>query len=175
MVQQFGDAPARLRADVDCILCINADYVLDLRNDFLRLGRRQIDLVEYRQHFEALIDRRDAVGNTLRLDTLGRIHDEECSFAGRQRAGNLVREIHVAGRIDEIQLVGLAIAGMVFKRYALRLDRDAALALEVHRVQDLLRHLTVSQAAAYLDKPIGERRLAMINMSDDREVAYLLH
>ena len=37
----------------------------------------------------------------------------------------------MAGRVDEVELVALAVGGLVVQRDALRLDRDAALALEV--------------------------------------------
>ena len=53
----------------------------------------------------------------------------------------------------------------------MRLDGDAALALEIHRIEHLLAHLAHRQAAALLDQPVGECRLAVIDMGDDREIA----
>ena len=47
-------------------------------------------------------------------------------------------------RIDEIELIDLTIASRVIQRDALRLDRNATLTLEIHRVEYLLGHLSVS-------------------------------
>ena len=33
------------------------------------------------------------------------------------------------------------------------------------------RHLALGQPAGRLDQPVGERRLAMVDMRDDREIA----
>src|SRR5438477_7002781 len=74
-----------------------------------------------------------------------------------------------------MQLVELPVAGRVYQRSGLSLDRDAALALEVHRVQHLLTHLPVREAAAALYEAVGERRLAMVDVRDDRKVADVLH
>ena len=71
-----------------------------------RLRLRQVDLVEHRQHFQALLDGRVAVGYRLGFHTLSRVDDQQRALAGRQRAGHFVAEIDMSGRIDEIQLVG---------------------------------------------------------------------
>ena len=42
-------------------------------------------------------------GERLRLDALRRIDEQDNAFDGRQRARDFIREIHVPGRIDEIQ------------------------------------------------------------------------
>ena len=51
------------------------------------------------------------------------------------------------------------------------LDGDAPLALEVHRVEDLRLHLARLQRAGDLEKAVGERRLAVVDVGDDGEVA----
>ncbi len=51
------------------------------------------------------------------------------------------------------------------------LDRDAALALEVHVVEHLVFHLAFRQSAGQLEQAVGERRLTVIDVSDDREIA----
>ena len=81
----------------------------------------------------------------------------------------------MAGRVDHVQLVGLAVAGLVAQRHALRLDRDAALALQVHGVEHLLLHLAGFQAAAQLDEAVGQRGLAVIDVRDDGKVTDQLH
>jgi hypothetical protein len=75
------------------------------------------------------------------------------------------------GRVDEVQQVFLAVARRVAQRHALRLDGDAALALQVHRIQHLRRHFALAEALAALDEPIGQRRFAVVDVSDDGKIA----
>ena len=56
----------------------------------------------------------------------------------------------------------------------MRLDGDAALALEIHRVEHLRFHLARLQRAGQLEEAVGERRLAVIDVGDDGEVADVL-
>src|SRR5690606_28259764 len=51
------------------------------------------------------------------------------------------------------------------------LDGDAALALQIHGVENLSLHLAVGQSAADLDKAVGQGRLAMVDVGDDGEIA----
>ena len=81
----------------------------------------------------------------------------------------------MARRVDQVQVVDLAVARLVFERRGLRLDRDAALALDVHRVEHLRFHLAVAQAAAALDDAVGQRALAVVDVGNDREVADVVH
>ena len=78
-------------------------------------------------------------------------------------------------RIDQVQVIGLAVAGVVLQRHCLRLDGDAALAFDVHRVEHLRLHLAIRQAAAQLDDAIGQGRFAVVDVGDDGKVADLLH
>ena len=57
------------------------------------------------------------------------------------------------------------------------LDRDAALALQVHAVKDLRRHLAHLQCARDLEEAIGQRRFPVVDVRNDGKVAYvrLLH
>src|SRR5205823_10758031 len=54
--------------------------------------------------------------------------------------------------------------------HGLRLDGDAALALDLHGVEHLLLHLARAQAPGELDQPVGQGRFPMIDMGDDREI-----
>ena len=54
-----------------------------------------------------------------------------------ERAADLVGEVDVAGRVDQVQRVGLAVRRVVLQAHGARLDGDPLLALQVHRVQDL--------------------------------------
>jgi hypothetical protein len=74
-----------------------------------------------------------------------------------------------------VQLVGLAVARRVEDTHGLRLDGDAALALEVHRVEHLGAHLQRVDGVRDLEDAIGQRRLAVVDVGDDREVADFFH
>ena len=52
----------------------------------------------------------------------------------------------------------------------MRLDGDAALALEVHGVEDLRLHLARLERAGQLEEAVRQRRLAVIDVGDDREI-----
>src|SRR2546427_5280488 len=60
---------------------------------------------------------------------------------------------------------------MVVHAHRVELDRDAALALQVHRVEDLLPHQTLVERARELDEAVGQGRLAVVDVGHDTEVA----
>ena len=99
------------------------------------------------------------------------VDDEERAFAGGEGAGDFVGEVDVAGGVDEVELVGFAVVGLVHHADGVGLDGDAALALEVHGVEDLGLHLARGEGAGELEEPIGEGGLAVVDVRDDREVA----
>ena len=53
----------------------------------------------------------------------------------------------------------------------LGLDGDPALALEVHLVEELVLLLALGDGPGRLEQAVGERRLAVVDVRDDREVA----
>ena len=114
------------------------------------------------------------VRERLRLDPLGRVDDEDGALAGLEAVADLVGEVDVTGRVDEVQAVGLAVSRHVFEPDGPGLDRDPLLALEVHRVQDLARHLLRVDRVRQLEQAVGEGRFAVIDVGDDREVPQMV-
>jgi len=51
------------------------------------------------------------------------------------------------------------------------LDRDAALALEVHRVEQLLFHLTHGDRTRYFEETIRERGFPVVDVRDDAKIS----
>ena len=137
----------------------------------LGIGGGQVDLVEDRDQRQVLLQRKVDVGERLRLDPLGGVDHEDRALAGLQAVADLVGEVDVAGRVDEIEPVRLAVLGRVVQANRARLDRDALLALEVHRIENLARHLARVDRVRQLQQSIGEGGLAVIDVGDDREVA----
>jgi hypothetical protein len=74
------------------------------------------------------------------------------------------------GRVDQVEDVLDAVDGPR-QPDGLRLDGDAALALDVHAVEVLRAHVALLDDAGHLQHPVGQRRLAMVDVGDDAEVA----
>ena len=55
--------------------------------------------------------------------------------------------------------------------HVLGLDGDAPLALEVHRVEVLRPHVAGVDGAGELEDAVGQRRLPVVDVGDDAEVA----
>ena len=68
----------------------------------------------------------------------------------------------------------LAVLRLVVEPDGVGLDGDAALALEVHGVEHLLHHFALRQRAGVLEQAVGQRRLAVVDMRDDREISDVL-
>jgi hypothetical protein len=169
--QHVDDAQPALGGAMHGVIGRNADDFLDLVDHALRVGGGQIDLVQHREDFNAELDSRVAVGHGLRFHTLRGIDHQQRAFAGRQRTRNFVGEIDVAGGVNQVELVFLAVLRLVQQGGGLRLDGDAALALQVHRVEYLRLHLAVGKAAAVMNQSVRQRGFAVVDMGDDGEIA----
>ena len=161
---------AHLRARQNRSRPVESDDVLDLSAGLLGLGARQIDLVDDRDDLQAVVHRKIGVGERLRLDALRRVNQQERAFAGGERSRDFVGEVDVTRCVDEIEDVFLTGLRAVVQADGMGLDRDAALALEVHRVEHLRLHLAGLESAGNLEKTIGQRRLAMVDVRDDGKV-----
>ena len=137
----------------------------------LGIGRRQVDLVEDRDDLVVGLDRVIGVGQRLRLDALAGIDHQQRALAGGERAADLVGEVDMARRVHQVQDVGLAVLRRVVEPHGLRLDGDAALALDVHRIEHLVVELALGHRPAAHQQPVGQRALAVVDMGDDREIA----
>ena len=113
------------------------------------------------------------IGQRLRFDALAGVDDEKGTLAGRQRSRDFVGEVDMARRVHQVEDVILAVLGVIIQPDGLRLDRDAAFALDIHGIEHLFlaRHFAIRQPARRLDQAVGQRRFAMVDMGDDGEVA----
>ncbi len=170
LVEQLLDAHAGLAAHAQHVLGLAADEARELLRVLLGVGRRQVDLVQHRDDLQVVLEREVEVRERLRLDALRGIDEQDRAFARGERAADLVREVDVAGGVDHVQREG-ALVGRPRHAHGLRLDRDAALALDVHAVEVLRAHVAVGDDAGDLQHAIGQRRLAVVDVGDDAEVA----
>ncbi len=103
----------------------------------------------------------------LRHRPLGRVDQHQHAIDHAQDALDLAAEIGVAGGVDDVD-AGLA----PHQRRAFRQDCDTALALQLVRIERALGHLLVGAEHARLAQQlIDQRRLAVVDMRDDRDVA----
>ena len=150
---------------------IEPDGALDHLLGALDVGAGKVDLVDDRNDLQPVVDRDVRVGQRLRLDALRSVHDQQRAFARSQRARDFVAEVHVAGRVDQVELVGLAILRRIHHAHRMGLDGDAAFPLQVHRIQHLGLHLARRQRAGQLQQTVGQRAFPMVDMGDDGEIA----
>ena len=136
----------------------------------LGLGRRQVDLVQHRDDLEVVLEREVEVRERLRLDALRGVDEQDRALARGERAGDLVAEVDVAGGVDHVERVR-RVADLPGHAHGLALDRDAALALDVHAVEVLRAHVAVADDARDAEHAVGEGRLAVVDVRDDAEVA----
>src|SRR5436189_32421 len=76
----------------------------------------------------------------------------------------------MSGGVDQIEGVEVAVVRFVLQHHGAGFDGDAALTLQVHVVEHLLVHLAHLDRTRSLEQTIGERRLSIIDVGDDREI-----
>ena len=170
-LEQVVDALARLAGDAHGVVGRDGEVLLDLLPHAVGLGARQVDLVDRGHDVEVRVHREVGVGDGLRLHALRGVHHQHRALARREAAGDLVGEVHVARRVDEVELVGLAVVGIIGHADGVGLDRDAALPLDVHRVQQLGLHVALLHRVGELEDAVRDGRLAVVDVRNDREVA----
>jgi len=168
------DANTTFRANRESFVSRNGEDIFDLLFHVIRAGSGQVDFIDDGKNREIVARGEEGVGDGLGFDALAGVNDEESAFAGREGAGDLVREIDVAGSVDQVEAIFVAVVSQVMETDALCLDGDAALALQVHRIEDLGLHLTLGQRAGEFEQAVGERGLAVVDVSNDTEIADVL-
>ncbi len=77
----------------------------------------------------------------------------------------------MAGSVDQVEFVFLTISRLVCHPDGVELDGDTALPLQIHRIQELLAHQSFLHRPGGFDQPVGQRTLAVVDVSDDAEIA----
>ena len=139
------------------------------------LGEVRADAV----HLVDVGDARDLVlvglapdGLRLRLDAGDGVEQRDRAVEHAQRALDLDGEVHVAGRVDDVDAVVGPLAGRRGGR-----DRDAALLLllhPVHRGRALVDLAHLVGAAGVVEDALGRRGLARVDVGHDPDVPGLL-
>ena len=165
------DALARLSRDAHGVVGGDGEILLDLLLDLVGVRRGQVDLVDRRDDVEVGVHGERRVRDRLRLHALGGVDNKDGSLARCERAAHLVGEVDVARGVDEVELVGLAVVGIVGDAHGVALDGDAALSLDVHGVEQLGLHVALLNRVGELENTVRDGRLAVVDVRNDREVA----
>jgi len=170
-LQHLGHTGTVLGRDRQRLGAVEVELLGDLLARALQVGRWQVDLVDHRDDGQPRVGGQVEVGQRLGLDPLGGIDDQDGPLTGGQRAGDLVGEVDVPRRVDEVERVDLTVPRAIEQPDRVRLDGDAALALQVHRVKDLVDRLLGVHRPGQRQQAVGQRRLAVIDVGDNREVS----
>jgi hypothetical protein len=165
---------AALGADHQRVVRRNRQHVFDLLFYKVRLGRGQIDFVDDWKNGEIAGGRKKSIGYGLRFHALAGVYDQQRALAGGKRSRHFVGKIDVPGRVDQVQAIGVSVFRLVMQPNAFRFNRDAALALQIHGVEELLVHFALRQSASHLQQAVRQRGFAMVDVRDDAKIAYEL-
>ena len=126
-----------------------------------------VDLVDHEDHRQPGLQRLAQHEPRLGERALGGIDEQQHPVDHRQPALHFSAEVGVAGGVDDVELhVAVAHGGVLGE------DRDPLLALEVHRVHHPLGDgLVVAEGARLPQQGVDERRLAVVDVGDDRHIA----
>ena len=143
------------------------EEVVDLVEHFLRTRIGPIDLVDDDDRRQPALQRLAQHEARLGQRTLRRVDEQHHAVHHRQRPLHLPAEVGVARRVDDVDEQVL-----VMDRGVLGQDGDAPLALEVGVVHRALGDpLVRAERAALMQQPVDERRLAVVDVGDDGDVA----
>ena len=96
-LQHLAPRPSPVLAEIRITSSASlADQVGDLGGHAVRVGGRQVDLVDHRDDLEVVLDRQVGVGERLRLDALRGVDHQQRPLARGQAARDLVGEVDVA-------------------------------------------------------------------------------
>src|SRR3972149_6682146 len=110
------------------------------------------------------------VGEGLRLHPLSGIDDQEGPLASAQGPGDLVGEIDMSRRVNQVEEVRCPLPRLIPQPDRLGLDGDSPFPLQVHLVQALLPHLRRRHGPGILQESIGQGGLSVVDVGDDGEV-----
>ena len=150
------------------VVCFQSqEQVEDRLQRFLRLRVMAVDLVDDDDGLETELQRLGKHEFGLRHDGLGRIDEQNYTVNHRKNALHLAAEVGMAGGVDNINM-----RAVPFDRRALGQNRNSTLALQVIGVHGALFHgLVLANRTRLLKELVDERRLAMVDMGDDRDIA----
>ena len=139
------------------------DLVHDLRD--ARVG--PVDLVDDQDHVQLQLERLAQHEARLGQWPLAGVDQQQHAVDHRQAALDLAAEVGVPGCVDDVDLRPAVADGGVLGQ-----DRDALLALEIPGIEHAILHrLVLTEGPGLPQHRVDERRLAVVDVRDDRHVA----
>ena len=169
LIEQFGDTGAGLARHPQDIAGFAADDVGEFAGVSVRIGRWQVDLVQDRDDREPTVQSKVEIGQGLRLDALRGVDQQHRPLTGLEGTGDLVGEVDVTGGVDQMQYV-VGSVDRPGQPHVLGLDGDPAFPFDIHPVEILGAHVPVGNHSGQLQHSVGQRRLPVVDVSDDAEV-----
>ncbi len=117
-----------------------------------------------------MVERQIGIGQSLGLNALGGVHDQNGALAGGQAAADLIAEVHMPRRVDEVERVILTVLRMIGKADGAGFDGDAVLTLKIHIIKNLFCHISAVHRPAKLNKAVRQSRFSVIYMGDDGKI-----
>ena len=171
-VQYLFNAFAGLTRSTDNILAIAANQVDNLIFHLIGHGAGHINLIDYRDNLQVMVDGHIEIRDGLCLYTLCGIHHQQRTLAGSDRTAHLVRKVDVSRSVNQVQYVFLSLVS-VFHLDSVTLNRNTTFTLQVHIVEHLsLGHL---YSLSVLQQSVSQSRFAVIDVGDDAEISYMIH
>ena len=80
-------------------------------------------------------------------------------------------------RINKVKHILFTVLSLITAAHSLCLDRNAALTLQIHRIEYLCLHLAFCQRTSIFYQSVGQSRFAMIDMGNYRKITdlFLVH
>ena len=140
---------------------------VDLVDDLGDARVGPVDLVDDQDHVQLQLERLAQHEAGLGQRALAGVDQQQHAVDHRQPALDLAAEVGVPGRVDDVDLRPAVAHGRVLGQ-----DRDALLALEIARVEHaILYRFVLAEGPGLPQHRVDQRRLAMVDVRDDRHVA----
>ena len=128
---------------------------------------RPVDLVDDQDDGQLRLERLAQHEPGLGERAFAGVHQQEDAVDHRQPALDLAAEVRMARRVDDVDLRPAVAHGRVLGE-----DRDPLLALQVAGVHDALADvLVLAERSGLPEHRVDERRLAVVDVGDDGDVA----
>ncbi len=139
----------------------------------MRSGILPVDLIDDNDRLEIQLERFFQDKLCPGKGSFSSINEKQYAVDHLESSFYFTGEVGVPGRVDDVDFEGLTACRVLIEHCGiLREDGDAALALELVRVHDAFDDFLVLAEGASLAKHIiHQRRLAVIDVSDDGDVA----
>jgi len=90
---------------VDYVFWLEVKVGLELLGDHGDVGASQVDLVDHGDDVQTPVERVVEVRDRLSLDSLRRIHQQQCALTSSDGATDLIGEVNVARSVNEVEQV----------------------------------------------------------------------